>query len=76
LLERHYPSARSVTVKGTHFTGATSPTFAGKPAASFTVVDDSTITATVGNGTKSGQIAVTTSGGTATSTDSFITGRH
>jgi hypothetical protein len=51
-------------------------TFAGKPAASFTVADDSTINATVGNGTKSGQIAVTTSGGTATSTDIFITGRH
>jgi hypothetical protein len=28
------------------------------------------------DGTNSGQIAVTTSGGTATSTDIFITGRH
>ncbi|MEI9934544.1 MAG: hypothetical protein WDM71_06755 [Ferruginibacter sp.] len=40
----------TVTIKGTHFTGATSISFGDTTASSFTVVNDSTITAIVGNG--------------------------
>ena len=39
-----------VTLSGVYFTGSTVVTFGGVPAASITVVNDSTIYATVGNG--------------------------
>jgi hypothetical protein len=57
-------SGSIVTLKGVSFTGATAISFGGLAAASFTVVNDSTITATVASGGKSGDIGVTTGYGT------------
>lgn len=57
-------SGSVVTLKGVSFTGATVVSFGGVAAASFTVVNDSTITATVASGGKSGDILVTTGYGT------------
>ena len=59
-----------VTITGAYFTGATAVAFGGTAAVSYTVVNDATITATVGSGT-TGLITVTTPGGTGTSTDTF-----
>lgn len=64
------PVGTPVTVNGTGLTQATKVTFGGK-SASFTVVSDIEITATVPTGATTGKIAVTTKGGTATSTTSF-----
>ena len=61
----------TVFITGTNFTGTTAVTIGGTSAASFNVVSDSTITATVGSGA-TGKIAVTTPGGTAVSVDDFI----
>ncbi len=55
----------TVTITGTNFTGATSVSFGGVQAVSFSVVNATTITAVVGAGA-SGNVSVTTSGGTAT----------
>ncbi|MES1159541.1 MAG: FG-GAP-like repeat-containing protein, partial [Bacteroidota bacterium] len=52
------PPGATVIISGSHFTGATAVDFGRTPAASFTVVSDSTITAIVGNGS-SGQVFVT-----------------
>ena len=57
-------SGSVVTLKGVSFTGATAISFGGVAAASFTVVNDSTLTATVAGGGKSGDILVTTGYGT------------
>ena len=54
---------QSVTIKGSGFTGATTVSFGDSAAASFVVVNDSTITAILGNGA-SGDVYVTTIGGT------------
>ncbi len=54
-----------VTIRGLNFTGTTSVNFGGTPAASFTVISPSVITAVVGSGT-SGVVAVTTSIGPGT----------
>ena len=59
-----------VTITGANFTGATAVDFGGTAAASFTVVSDTSISATVGKGA-TGVIAVTTLGGMATSTGVF-----
>jgi len=53
----------TITIKGSHFTGTTAVTFGGAPAASFTVVNDSQLTAVLGKG-NSGSVAVTSPGGT------------
>ena len=53
-----------VTITGTGFTGTSSVQFGGTPAQSFTVLNDSTITATVGVGS-SGNLTVTNGIGTA-----------
>lgn len=61
----------SVTITGTNLTGATGVTFNGASAASVTPVSDTQVVAVVGPGAKSGKIAVTTPGGTATSKAKF-----
>ena len=65
----YYPDTATkgtiVTIKGRGFTGTTSVTFGDTLAASFVVVNDSTITAVVGNGA-GGNISVTSANGTAT----------
>ncbi|MBI1780872.1 MAG: VCBS repeat-containing protein, partial [Sphingobacteriales bacterium] len=53
-----------ITIKGLNFTGTTSVSFGGTPAASFTIVDSVTITAVINNGS-SGDISVTNAYGTA-----------
>ncbi|MFP5042853.1 IPT/TIG domain-containing protein [Parasediminibacterium sp. JCM 36343] len=55
----------TVTIFGTGFTGATSVSFGSVQDTTFTVENDSTITATVGSGA-SGSVIVTTNSGTAT----------
>ena len=55
-----------VSISGANFSGAFAVAFGGTAAASFTIVNATTISATVGNGA-SGPITVTTPGGTATS---------
>jgi hypothetical protein len=64
------PVGTDVTISGTGFTGATSVTFNGTTA-SFVEVSDLEITASVPAGATSGLIAVTTAGGTGTSTGTF-----
>jgi hypothetical protein len=60
-----------VTISGKGFTGTGTILFGGTPAQSFTVLNDSTITATVGVGS-SGTITVTNPIGFATSTRNFF----
>jgi uncharacterized repeat protein (TIGR03803 family) len=65
------PVGTSVTITGVSLTEASRVTFGGVAAASFTVNSDTTVTAVVPTGAKTGKIAITTSGGTATSTSIF-----
>jgi hypothetical protein len=60
-----------VTITGKGFTGSGTVQFGGTAAQSFTVLNDSTVTATVGIGA-SGPISITTPGGIATSTTNFV----
>lgn len=57
-------TGETVTINGSKFTGATDVYFGGTPATSFSILDDLTIQAVVGNGS-SGDISVVTSDGTA-----------
>ena len=61
----------AVVITGTSFTGATSVSFGGVKAITFTVDSDTQITATVPTGAKTGKIQVKTAGGSATSATSF-----
>jgi hypothetical protein len=61
----------TVTITGSGFTAATIVSFNGKNASSFSVNSDTQITVLVPTGATSGKIAVSTAGGTATSTLSF-----
>lgn len=61
----------SVVITGTRLTGATALKFGGVSATTFTVNSATQITATVPAGAVTGPIAVTTPGGTATSTTNF-----
>lgn len=54
----------TISIKGTSFTGASAVSFGGTAASSFKVVNDSTITAIVGNGA-SGNVVVVSPNGTA-----------
>ncbi len=58
-------SGATVTITGTNLTGATAVSFGGIPATSFNVTNATTIAAVVGAG-GSGDVVVTTPGGTAT----------
>ena len=58
-------TGKTVTLTGRNFTGATTVSFGGTPAASFRVVSPTTITAVVGSGT-SGEIKVVAPAGTTT----------
>jgi hypothetical protein len=61
----------SVAINGANFTGATSVTFNGIAATNRVVNSAVKITATVPTNASTGPIAVTTPGGTATSTNNF-----
>ncbi|HEX8505553.1 MAG TPA: IPT/TIG domain-containing protein [Hymenobacter sp.] len=65
------PVGTTVTVTGTAFSGASQVTLNGAAVSAFTVVNATTITFVVPVGATSGSIAVTTQGGTATSTGAF-----
>lgn len=60
-----------ITITGKSLTGATKVTFNGTPSTSFTVVNSTTINATVPSAATSGKIVVTVPGGVATSTMNF-----
>jgi glucose/arabinose dehydrogenase len=64
-------SGTSVTINGSNFSGATAVKFNGFKAKSFVVQSNSTISAVVAKGAKSGPLSVTTPAGTATSSTSF-----
>lgn len=61
----------SVTITGTHFTGATAVAFNGTNQPVFTVNSATSITTTVPAGATTGTVSVTTPNGTGTSTASF-----
>ena len=65
------PVGTSVTVSGARLTGATRVTFNGTRAATFSVLSATRLRATVPSRATTGRIAVTTSGGTATSAARF-----
>jgi uncharacterized repeat protein (TIGR03803 family) len=64
------PSGTLVTITGTGLTQTMKVTFNGK-SATFTVISDTQVTATVPTGATTGKIAITTKGGSAASTTSF-----
>lgn len=61
----------SVTITGSGFTGATSVTFGGVASSTFSVVSDTSVTATVPTLAKSGTITVAGPSGSGTSASSF-----
>ena len=65
------PVGTSGTITGNSFTGATKVTFGGVAATTFSVFRDSSLTATVPTGARTGKISITTPGGTATSSGIF-----
>ncbi|MEI7420845.1 MAG: glycine-rich protein, partial [Prolixibacteraceae bacterium] len=56
----------TTTITGTNFTGTTAVSFGGVAVASFTVVNSTTITAIAGVSGATGNVSVTTAGGTST----------
>ena len=65
------PAGTPVTITGNSFTGTTAVTFGGVAATSYKAVNDTTLDALVPTGAKTGPIAVTTPGGTGTSSTNF-----
>lgn len=65
------PVGTAVTITGTGLTGATAVTFGGVKATTFSLKSATEVTADVPTGAKTGAIAVTTPGGTATSSKTF-----
>lgn len=65
------PIGAIVSISGLNFTGATSVSFNGTLAASFSVVSDTLINATVPTGATSGPITIAGAGGIAVSTTNF-----
>jgi large repetitive protein len=65
------PVGTSVTITGNSFTGTTQVTFGGVAATSYEAKSDTTVDALVPMGAVTGTIAVTTPGGTGTSTTKF-----
>jgi hypothetical protein len=61
----------AVQITGVSLTQTTKVTFGGVRATSFTVNSDTQVTATVPTGAKTGHIAITTAGGTVTSSGVF-----
>jgi len=61
----------SVVITGTGLTQTTKVTFGAVAAITFTVKSDTQVTATVPTGAMTGKIAITTTGGTATSSVTF-----
>jgi IPT/TIG domain-containing protein len=61
----------SVTITGTELTQTSSITFGGVKAAIFAVKSDSEVMAEVPTRAKTGKIAITTAGGTATTSETF-----
>src|SRR5262245_27358348 len=56
----------AITITGTNFTGATAVSFGGTPTSSFVIISATTIRAIPANSGSTGDISVTTPGGTAT----------
>jgi uncharacterized repeat protein (TIGR03803 family) len=65
------PIGTVVTIAGTGLTQTTKVTIGGVKATAFTVKSDSSVTVTIPSACKTGKIAVTTSGGSATSPSTF-----
>ncbi|HZR55760.1 MAG TPA: choice-of-anchor tandem repeat GloVer-containing protein [Terriglobales bacterium] len=65
------PVGTSVTITGNSFTGTNKVTFGGIVATSYKAINDTQVDALVPTGAATGPIAVTTAGGTGTSTTSF-----
>jgi hypothetical protein len=66
------PVGTSVTITGANLTGATAVSFNGIAAATFTVNSATQITATVPTGATTGELSLTTPGGTVHSTTTFV----
>jgi hypothetical protein len=64
-------TGQTVTITGTHFSGASDVRFNGKSSPAITLVSDTTLKAVVPNGATTGSIAVTTAAGTGKSASSF-----
>lgn len=65
------PVGTSVAITGNSFTGATKVTFGGVASTSLEVISDTQVDAIVPSGAVTGSVAVTTPGGTGTSTANF-----
>ena len=66
----------TVTINGWNFNGASAISFGGVPAASFTLVSDTIIVATVSDTGASGNVAVTSSYGTGTRSGFYFAGAN